>query len=299
MHRPVLLKELLHFLDCQPGRIYADCTLGLGGHALAVLERISPSGLLLGIDKDPEALEVAKKKLARFTSIIHLRQADFCELGEIAQNLGIEGFNGIYFDLGMSSYQIEHSKRGFSFNKDEELDMRFDPSMGKKASKFVNTLPQNQLESIFYSCGEKRWARRIARAICERRKKQKIYTTRDLSNIVANAIPRKYWPKKIHPATKIFMALRILVNRELNRLLEVLPLATHLLLPGGKLAIISFHSLEDRIVKNFFRDITAKKHDQKEEYILHTPKPVGPKEHEIQSNPRARSARLRVIERKK
>lgn len=292
-HVPVMLEEILKFLDPKPNQNFVDCTLGDGGHALAVLERIAPSGKLLGIDADAEAiLGVRGQGLGTRLIAVH---GNFRNLAAIVKEQKFSPVRGMLLDLGFSSSTLERG-RGFSFEKDELLDMRFNIRTGIRAAEIVNSWNQEQLTELLGEYGEERLAREIGNAIVDERKKKSIITTRQLTDVVIGAYREKLHSKKevpwiggIHPATKTFQALRIAVNDELGVLQEVLPQAVEVLSPGGRLAVIAFHSLEDRIVKNFFRECGTVK-------VL-TKKPVVPSDEEINDNPRARSAKLRVVER--
>jgi 16S rRNA (cytosine1402-N4)-methyltransferase len=307
LHHPVLSQEVIAYLKCEDARTYVDCTVGGGGHAARILEKSSPGGKLLGIDWDSEAITFAKDRLGEYEDRITLVQDNFSHLASIAKRHGYGPVDGILLDLGVSSFQIEDTQRGFSFRGEGPLDMRMDRDGIQTASDLVNQLPARDLEGIFRGYGEERWARRISRSIEERRRAHSITTTTELREIVHSAIPTRYHSRRIDPATKTFMALRIAVNRELENLRIVLEAAVPLLKRGGTICVISFHSLEDRIVKDFFR--VAKKGcvcpprapqcvclGEQTLRIL-TPKPVPPSREEIQVNPRARSAKLRAAER--
>lgn len=290
-HFPALVEEVIEFLGPHPDGIYVDGTLGGGGHALRILERSWPTGRLVGIDQDEEALEEARKRLKSYqarTSIIH---GNFSDLRAILGELKISGVDGIVLDLGVSYHQLTNGKRGFSFQREGPLDMRMDRSRGEPASKLINTLPQGKLEGILRRYGEGRWARRIAKAIVTHRQKTPITTTTQLRDIISSAISKP--PRHIHPATKAFQAFRIVINDELSNLERVIRDGIPLLKRGGRIGIISFHSLEDRIVKETFR------HYERDLGLITviTAKPVFPSKEEIAENPRARSARLRVAER--
>ena len=290
-HLPVLVEDVIEFLGPHPDGIYVDGTLGGGGHALKILERSWPTGRLVGIDRDEEAIEEARKRLKSYevrTTIIH---GNFSDLRTILGELKISGVDGIVLDLGVSYHQLTNGKRGFSFQWEGPLDMRMDRSQGEPASKLINTLPQGKLEGILRRYGEERWARRIAKAIVRHRQKTSITTTTQLRDIISSAVLKQ--PRHIHPATKAFQAFRIAVNDELSNLERVIRDSIPLLKRGGRLCIISFHSLEDRIVKQTFR------HYERDlgSITVITKKPVLPPKEEIAENPRARSARLRVAER--
>jgi len=286
-HVPVLLSEAIDFLAVKPGGLYVDATVGLGGHSYEVARRLGRLGRLIGLDKDPAALERAKARLAPLgeeAARVTLVHDSFAAL---ADHAGEGSVDGVLADLGVSSLQFDDASRGFSFRADAPLDMRMDPQSGQTAEQVVNQLSERELADLIYEFGEERRSRRIARAICRARP---IRSTQHLAEVVsAAARPMK---PGIHPATLTFQALRIFVNRELDDLKELLAAAPQVLKPGGRLVIISFHSLEDRIVKDSFRDGVKLGH-----YKLLTKKPVTPGEEEIGRNPRARSAKLRAAER--
>ncbi len=301
-HQPVLYQEILHLLrPYSPGR-YVDGTVGAGGHARGILEACAPEGELLGLDRDPQALAIARQRLAPFGRRVHLVQASYVTLLDQLARLGWEGVDGILLDLGASSMQFDTPERGFSFQHDGPLDMRFDPSSPVTAADLVNHLEEQELADLIYRFGEEPHARRIARAIVGARP---IQTTRRLAAVIEAVSPRR---GPIHPATRTFQALRIAVNDELTALSQVLPQAIAALRPGGRLAVISFHSLEDRIVKQFFRQQSRDQinpphmpiYAQERKAILKevVRKPITPSAEEIARNPRARSARLRVAEKR-
>lgn len=287
MHIPVLTKEVLEFLNPEPGENFVDCTIDGGGHAREILKKISPDGKLLGIDLDEEMIKNTRAEIKNENLI--LANDNFRNLKKITEEKKFSPVSGILIDLGWSSIQIEKSGRGFSFLKDEPLDMRYS-SFGISAAEAVNQLSEKDLADVFWQYGEERFSRRIAKKIVEARKKKRILTTFDLVDAVKTSVSKSYERGRLHPATRVFQALRIYVNQELENLKEVLPQSVEILAPGGRLAVISFHSLEDRIVKNFFREM--KKEGRLE--IL-TKKPVVPSDEEIKSNPRSRSAKLRVV----
>jgi 16S rRNA (cytosine1402-N4)-methyltransferase len=290
-HFPVLVEEVTEFLNPHPHGIYVDCTLGGAGHALKILERSSPTGQLIGIDRDEQAIEEAHKRLRPYearTTIIH---GNFSDLGEILRELAIGEVDAILLDLGVSYHQLIDGQRGFSFQLEGPLDMRMDRTQGEPASKLINTLSQGELEEILRRYGEGRWARRIAKAIVRNRQKNPIVTTTQLRNIISTAVLKP--PRRIHPATKAFQAIRIAVNDELNNLGKVIRDGIPLVKSGGRLCIISFHSLEDRIVKQAFRQYEK----PPASITIITKKPISPSRGEISENPRARSAKLRVAER--
>lgn len=294
-HIPVLAREVVELLRLSKGAVVIDATLGAGGHSQAILNQIGPKGIVIGIDKDKDAITVASKNLSSVIQSHHQLVAvrgSYTDIDSIfssaAKNRRCHRIDGILFDLGLSSLQLE-SGRGFSFATDAPLDMRFDQSGELTAASIVNSYSQPDLADILWQLGEERASRRIAKAIFEARKKQRIRTTQELAQIIAKVKP---WRRgKIHPATLTFQALRMAVNSELTNLTQALPKAIVLLKPGGRLAVISYHSLEDRIVKNIFRD-TVKAGLAK----LITKKPIRPAWAEIKANPRSRSAKLRVIE---
>ncbi|MFQ5841810.1 MAG: 16S rRNA (cytosine(1402)-N(4))-methyltransferase RsmH [Thermodesulfobacteriota bacterium] len=290
-HFPVLVEEVLEFLQPHPDGIYVDGTLGGAGHALKILERSSPTGRLIGIDRDREAIEEARKRLEPYegrTTIIH---GNFSDLREILRELNIGDVDAILLDLGVSYQQLMDAKRGFSFQSEGPLDMRMDQTGGEPASKLINTRSQGELEEILRRYGEGRWARRIAKAIVRHRQKIPIATTKQLRDIISSAVRKP--PRRIHPATKAFQAIRIAVNDELNNLVKVIRDGIPLVKSRGHLCIVSFHSLEDRIVKETFRQFEK----SPELITIITRKPISPSKREIAENPRARSAKLRVAER--
>jgi len=290
-HLPVLVEEVLEFLQPHPDGIYVDGTLGGASHALKILERSAPTGRLIGIDRDKEAIEEARRRLKPYegrTAIIH---GNFSDLREILRELNIGEVDAILLDLGVSYQQLIDAKRGFSFQSEGPLDMRMDQTGGEPASKLVNALSQGELEGILRRYGEGRWARRITKAIVRHRQKNLIATTTQLRDIISSAVLKP--PRHIHPATKAFQAIRIAVNDELNNLGKVIREGIPLVKSRGRLCIISFHSLEDRIVKETFRQYAR----SPELITIITRKPISPSKREIAENPRARSAKLRVAER--
>ncbi len=304
-HRSVMPTEVLECLHPQPGEVFLDGTVGGGGHAYLLLEATAPDGLLIGLDRDCEALEEAGRKLAPFGERAVLRHGNFAEADNILAELGISAVDGILLDLGVSSFQLDTARRGFSFQSDAPLDMRMDTSTGMTAADVVNSLSPEELTRIFREYGEERFARRIARRIEQVRAETPLLTTRELAELVRDAVPKGRVPSRIHPATRIFQALRIHVNAELDSLRDGLQRAMALLKPGGRLAVISFHSLEDRIVKQFFRSLVqvctcppglpvCVCHRTPEVEVL-TRKGLRAGEVEIEANPRARSAVLRAI----
>ena len=300
-HQPVLYKEIIHALQPRRGGRYVDGTLGAGGHARGILEASVPDGQLLGLDVDPQALALARKILAPYEQRIHLVQASYVSLSAQLAKLGWDKVDGIVLDLGASSMQFDTPERGFSFAQDAPLDMRFGPSMIKTAADLVNELSERELADLIYRYGEERESRKIARAIVKARP---LHTTRELVAVIEAVSPRR--GDRIHPATRTFQALRIAVNEELASIEEVLPQALAGLRSSGRLVVISFHSLEDRIVKEFFREQSKDlvnppyeqiyKEERKATLKEVNRKPITPSDEEIKNNPRARSAKLRIVE---
>ncbi|OGZ34562.1 MAG: 16S rRNA (cytosine(1402)-N(4))-methyltransferase [Candidatus Portnoybacteria bacterium RBG_13_41_18] len=291
IHIPVLLKEILQYLDPKPGENFIDATLGDGGHALAILELNAPDGRVLGIDASQQAIDfVGKKKQNRnFENRAILVHDNFSNLRNIVAQYKFNPVQGILADLGFSSRQLEASGRGFSFLRDEPLLMTFDEQQKFNAQEAINLWPQAELERIFKEYGEEQFSQSIAKKIIEARKIKPILTTFELVDIVKEATPSRYHHKHIHPATKIFQALRIAVNEELKNLENFLPQALEILDKGGRLAVISFHSLEDRIVKFFFRECR-----RRNLLKIINKKVVRPSYEEVKINPRSRSAKLRL-----
>jgi 16S rRNA (cytosine1402-N4)-methyltransferase len=307
IHTPVLLDESLRFLDIKPGGTYADLTLGLGGHAEEILRRSGPGGILVGIDRDAEALEAASKRLEPFKGRAVLRQAEFSKSPELIREAGFDRVDGFLMDLGVSMLQLKTPERGFSFSKDAPLDMRMDRTSGITAARLLQELDESELARIIFEYGEERWAKAIARRIKEAIRTAPVETTVALAEIVKGAIPKKLWPPRTHPATRTFQALRIAVNEELDILERTLGSMLDMLGPGGRAVVISYHSLEDRIVKHAFRErakgcICPPGFPKcvcgvKPAIKILTGRPVLPSEEETQSNPSARSAKLRAAER--
>jgi 16S rRNA (cytosine1402-N4)-methyltransferase len=300
-HYPVLYQQIIQAIRPQRGRKYIDGTLGAAGHAAGILEHSHPDGVLLGLDVDPVAIEIAAKRLASFGSRAILVKASYTGMRREMTHLGWHQVDGIVLDLGASSMQFDTPERGFSFMHDGPLDMRFDPQALTTAAEIVNSWDEGALADLLYTYGEERRSRQISRAICAHRP---IETTRQLADVVEKAYKQSPGDR-IHPATRTFQALRIFVNQELARVEQVLPEAIDLLAPGGRMAVIAFHSLEDRIVKNVFRDFSRSLRDETHPMApeirpavvkLVTKKPIVPDEEEIQKNARSRSAKLRVIE---
>jgi 16S rRNA (cytosine1402-N4)-methyltransferase len=279
----------------RPGGRYLDATVGTGGHADALLLASEPDGRLCGIDRDAEAIASAAERLGRFGSRVELVHGNFARLRSIAAEEGWAPFDGIVYDLGVSSFQLDDASRGFSFGREGPLDMRMDRRLsGMTAAELLNRLPERDIARILREFGEERWARRIAARVVAERRVRPLSTTTDLARLVAAAIPRRAWPRRIHVATRTFQALRIAVNDELAALQQGLSDVLELLVPGGRVCVISFHSLEDRIVKETFR-AWARPAEARARVL--TRRPVVPTEEEVAANPRARSARLRAAER--
>lgn len=301
-HLPVLYEEVLEALAPESGGRYVDATLGGGGHAEGILERSAPDGRLLGIDADPEAIAFAQRRLERFGDRVVLLNDNFVNLEQVAVGSGFCPVDGILFDLGLSSRQLAAAHRGFSFALEGPLDMRFSPAEGPTAAEIVSTWSEQELARIIREFGEEPRARAVARAIVTARRQGPISTTSKLAEVVASVVPRR--PGHIHPATRTFQALRIAVNRELDNLIAALRQAVDLLKPGGRLAVIAFHSLEDRIVKRFIVEesrgcicpprLPECVCQHRPRLKLTTRKPIVPSTEELNRNPRSRSARLRV-----
>ena len=294
-HIPVLVREVVTSLQPKPEGVYLDCTVGGGGHAAAILEAAGPPSRLVGIDRDPEAITVAGDRLACFADRVRLIRGDYRDLRFLVSDLHPEGFDGILYDLGVSSLQFDDPGRGFSFQFEGPLDMRIDRRSGDPTARdLIHGLPEEDLARIIRAYGEERWARQIARNIVRHR--GSLETTRDLAEIVARAIPRRFWPRRIHPATRTFQALRIAVNRELEGLEGALEEAINFLKVGGRICVIAFHSLEDRVTKHLFRRLAAP--GAVPGVRILTRRPVTPSPEETARNPRARSAKLRAAERR-
>jgi 16S rRNA (cytosine1402-N4)-methyltransferase len=302
-----MLPEVLYYLNCGPGEIYVDCTLGGSGHARAICSKIIPGGVFIGIDQDIDAIRNAKSVLKPFNLTIHLFHDNFVYLSEFLQQLKIDAVDGILLDLGISLHQLESSGRGFSFNKDEPLDMRMNAESSTKAEDLINSMEEKSLRKIFYKYGEERWAGQIAKRIVKQRRRKAIKSSRELAQIVRDAVPKKVsFNQKIHPATRTFMALRIAVNRELEMLELFMENVDDLLNPKGRLCVLSFHSLEDRIVKHRIKalgkgcicppGLPECVCNKKPMVRILTKKVVRPAENEIAVNPMARSAKLRALE---
>jgi 16S rRNA (cytosine1402-N4)-methyltransferase len=284
-HVPVLAQEVIEWLSPAPGRVIVDGTLGGGGHTRLIAERVAPGGSVIALDRDAAAVERATSELAGLG--VRAIQGNYSDIPEILAALGIARADGILLDLGLSSDQLADTKRGFSFQSDGPLDLRFDTTRGEPASRLIERLSAEHLADLIYQYGEERFSRRIARRIVERRREERIETAAELARVVRSAVPRSR-DERIDPATRTFQALRIAVNEELKWLEVALRRLPECLSPGGRLAIISFHSLEDRLVKEAFRD------DPRLNVL--TRRPVRASEQEVANNPRSRSAKLRVAE---
>ena len=289
-HIPVMCKEVIEFLNPGPGSSIVDATIGCGGHAKPILERVRPSGQLIGIDQDQQAIESTRENLKEFSDSLFLVNENFKDLEKILKGLKVEKIDGILFDLGVSSIQLDTPDRGFGIRHNAPLDMRMDGRNKISAFDLVNNLSFEELSRILKEYGEERFHARIARAIVEQRKRRLITTTRELSDLVVRAQgPHKFY--KIHPATRTFQAFRIAVNNEINSFEIALKECVRFLNPGSRICVLSYHSLEDRIAKNTFRNL------EKEGQVKRlTKKPMRPFQAELAQNPRARSAKLRAVE---
>lgn len=306
-HISVLLDETIDGLDIKPDGIYVDGTLGGGGHSYEILKRLSPKGRLIGIDQDGEALKAAGERLKEFENQITLVRSNYCEIDKVLKELNVEKVDGILLDIGVSSYQLDNLERGFSYKSDAPLDMRMDTRQELTAADVVNTYSENELFKIIKDYGEDKFAKNIAKHIVLARKEKPLETTKELSEVIKRAIPMKVQAKGGHPAKKTFQAIRIEVNQELTVLKESIDKMIDLLKPNGRICIITFHSLEDRIVKIKFREnenpctcppnfpvcVCGKKSKGK----VITRKPIIPSEDEIEENKRAKSSKLRIFER--
>ena len=306
-HLSVMLKEAVDYLNCRSGGTYVDCTLGGAGHSKAILENILPDGLLIGIDRDMDAIRNANEKLKQYKENVRLYHDNFINLPAILKASGVPSVDGILLDLGLSYNQLENSGRGFSFSKDEPLDMRMDSRTSTTAYDIVNSFNERKLSDIFYTFGEERHSKKIARNIVQARSTRPIATSRELAEIVKRSVPaQKTGKKKIHPATQVFMALRIAVNDELENIKTFLGNVVELLNRQGRIVVLSFHSLEDRIVKHWIKDMESDCScppqfpkcvcNKKKLFRSVTRKVVIPSGEEIQENPMARSTKMRVAE---
>ena len=293
-HFPVMSEEALFWVVQESGRVYVDCTVGYSGHAEKILDASGPDSRLIGLDRDVVAITASREKLARFGNRALLIHGHFVDLKQHLSASGIDQVDGILFDLGVSSPQLEEPARGFSFQGDGPLDMRMDQSMIGTAADLINRWPEAQLADTIFQFGEERFSRRIARAIVHARARHPLATTKQLVSVIEGAVPANYRHGRIHCATRTFQALRIAVNQELDSLEPALRDAVDVLSPGGRLCVISFHSLEDRIVKHTFRALSGK--DDPSLTVL-TKKPQVPTREESERNPRSRSAKLRAAQR--
>jgi 16S rRNA (cytosine1402-N4)-methyltransferase len=294
LHIPVMLPEVLEYLKLAPGQIIVDATLGTGGHALEILKRITPGGRLIGIDRDEDSLAICRQRLSKFQDSYELVHANFIDLDQVLEKLGIEKIGGIIFDLGISSFQLKDAQRGFSFQEEGPLDMRLDRTSYISAYDLVNNLNENEISHLLWTFGQERWHNRIAHLLIEERRNEPISTTKQLANLVIRAIPHRYRKNyyRIHPATRTFQAVRIAVNRELEILENAIRKAVASLAKQARICVISFHSLEDRVIKHTFRALKA---DGLIEII--TAKPLTPTASEVELNPSSRSSKFRVAER--
>jgi 16S rRNA (cytosine1402-N4)-methyltransferase len=292
-HEPVMLAEVMRLLDPLAGQMFVDCTLGRGGHAMAIAQRLGPDGLLIGLDADPRNLEFAAERLKGSPCPHRLFHANFAELPEVLRQVGRASVDGILADLGVSTNQLLGSEYGMSFDCDMPLDMRLDPRIEKTAADLVNSWPEQRLAQVLYELAQERYARRIARKIGEARRVSPIKNTEALAELVRSAVPRRGGaPSRIDPATRTFLALRMAVNGEMPNLAELLKQGPAMLAPGGAMAVISFQSMEDRAVKQAFGML-----ERSGAVALLTKKPLSPTLPEIAANPRARSAKIRAIKR--
>lgn len=292
-HIPVMVQEILQYVNPKPGDVIVDGTLGTAGHARQMIERILPGGKFIGLDRDRESLEIGKQRLRNFAQACVFAHANFSDLDRVLAENRIRQVDGMIFDLGVSSFQLDDPERGFSFQADGPLDMRLDRSSYISAYDLLNTLTEQELSVLLRNFGQERWHNRIARYLIRERERAPISSTAQLAQLVVRAIPTRYRRRhyRIHPATRTFQAVRIAVNRELETLEASLEKACLFLRPGARICVISFHSLEDRIVKLLFRRKKAEA-----EMAIVTPKPVTPLQSEIEANPRSRSSKLRVAE---
>ena len=293
-HVSVLGKEVCIFLISQRPMTYMDCTVGYGGHAELLLKSCAPGSRVIGLDRDSKAIDFCQQRLIRFGERVVLLKGNHRDLRRHLAEVGVSAVGGVLFDFGFSSPQLDDPARGFSFQQEGPLDMRMDQTTGMTAAELVNSSPEGELADVIFEYGEERYSRRIARAIVRERERRPIETTGNLASIIAGAVPSSYRHGRIHCATRTFQAIRIAVNRELESLEPSLRDAVDVLIPGGRICAISFHSLEDRIVKHTFRSLAQ---GFEASLSLLTRKPVLPTEEECRVNPRARSAKLRVAER--
>jgi 16S rRNA (cytosine1402-N4)-methyltransferase len=305
-HIPVMLAEVIQRLNPKPGNTFVDGTVGGSGHAASICNAIKPDGIFIGLDQDRDAIDNANRVLKGFKTTVHLYHGNFVQMPDFLSQMSIPAVHGILLDLGISFHHVAASGRGFSFRKDEPLDMRMDTRSDVSARELVNELDEPVLRRLFQRYGEERWSKQIARRIALERRQQPIQTSRQLADIVSQAVPRARWKPGFHPATRIFMALRIVVNKELERLEQFLETAADFLRPGGRICVLSFHSLEDRIVKHRFRalenpctcppDLPACACGKQATLKVLTKKAQRPSAEEVMTNPMARSTKLRAAE---
>ncbi len=306
LHIPVMTNQVLENLITRNDGLYVDATLGMGGHTKAIMEATNKQSRVIGLDIDQESIDIACTNLSKYNSGVTFRNSNFSEIDRVLLDLEIAELDGIVADLGMSSYQLDSSERGFSFNKDEKLDMRMDSRLRFTAYDLVNEMSADEIAKVLKIYGEERWAKRIAKHIVQKRAEKPISSSAELANVVYKAVPKKFHPTRIHPATKTFQALRIAVNHELERIEEFISKAIPFLKSGGRLVIISFHSLEDRLVKTQFQhfsspcicppDLPKCGCGKRSELKILTRSPLVPVEAEVLDNPRSRSAKMRVGE---
>ncbi|MDO9573084.1 MAG: 16S rRNA (cytosine(1402)-N(4))-methyltransferase RsmH [Candidatus Omnitrophota bacterium] len=293
-HIPAMLHEVIDYLALVPGQVIVDATIGTGGHSFEILKSISPGGKLIGIDRDEDSLNVCRQRLSDFNSSLELVHANFVDLDQVLAKLGVDKIDGIIFDLGISTFQLKNAQRGFSFQEEGPLDMRLDKDSYISAYDLMNNLNESEISGILWNFGQERWHNRIARLLIQERAIQPIATTRQLADLVVRAIPHRYRKShyRIHPATRTFQAVRIAVNRELEIIESAIKKAVAILKTQARICVISFHSLEDRAVKQTFRQLKA-------EGLINiiTPKPLTPLFSEIEANPSSRSSKFRVAER--
>ena len=306
IHIPVMTQEVIANLITRKDGLYVDATLGLGGHTKSILDNTNNQSRIIGLDVDEEAITIASNNLSKHKSNVIFRNSNFSDIDRVLVDLEIGEVDGIVADLGMSSFQLDSSQRGFSFIRDERLDMRMDARLRFTAFDLVNEMSVDEISKVLKVYGEERWSRRIAKRIVQRREDKSISTSAELANLVYEAIPKKFHPARIHPATKTFQAFRIAVNHELDNIEEFIGKAVPFLKKGGRLVIISFHSLEDRLIKNLFQNLASPcicppdlpmcGCGKKSEIKIITRSPLVPTEAEVANNPRSRSAKMRVGE---
>ena len=307
LHQPVLVHEVVRYLVTLSDGLYVDGTVGCGGHSEAIGRKITAQGRLICLDRDPEAIRISRERLSPLRERVTLARANYAELNGVLQDLRFKEVNGVFLDLGMSSYQLEYSRRGFSFSRDEPLDMRMDPDDDLSAYQLVNNLSQRDLERILRNYGEEKMARSIAKSIDRERRKEPIDSSLHLANLIRSVVPRSHRPGAKHPATRTFQAIRIAVNRELENLDEFLDKVPSLISKGGRLVILAYHSLEDRMVKKAIidwergcscpPDLPRCACGKKPLFKRLHKRAIKPDQQEIEDNPRARSAILRAAER--